>query len=289
MMNSVAPFWDGNETWLVLGGGGLFASFPTAYSIIMPALYIPIILMLISLIFRGVAFEFRFKAEPSYRRIWDLSFHFGSLFAAFSQGVILGAYLQGLKVESGAFAGHPFDWCNAFSLMTGVAVIFGYMVLGATWLIYKTENETQDWARRAALYAVFYVVIFMIVISLSIPFLDSRIYAKWFSMPNMLFLSPLPILTSIVSVKLILAIKNKKEWQPFFYSISIFILCYIGLIISIWPWIIPYSLTIKEAAAASTSLSLLLIGTIIILPLILFYTGYLYYVFRGKATKEPMY
>ena len=289
MMNSVAPFWDGNETWLVLGGGGLFAAFPLAYSIIMPALYIPIILMLIALIFRGVAFEFRFKAIPEKRVIWDYSFHFGSLFATFAQGMALGGFIQGITVEDQIFAGKPFDWLTVFSVMTGLALIFGYSLIGSTWLILKTTGETQEWARKTALYALIYVIIFMGIVSIWTPFIDEEIFPRWFSMPNIIILSPVPLLVILCTIYLVRSIKQGSEILPFMLSVALFTLGFIGLAISFWPWIVPYNLSIWDTAATGTSLSIMLVGVVIILPVILLYTGYSYYVFRGKATHERIY
>ncbi len=289
MMNSVAPFWDGNETWLVLGGGGLFAAFPLAYAILMPAFYIPITLMLLGLILRGVAFEFRFKALGKSRKYWDRSFHFGSLLATFMQGVILGDFVQGTTVEGRNFAGGAFDWITPFSMMTGVAIIFGYMLLGSTWLIMKTDGETQEWGRRVARYALIYVAIFMGLVSLIMPFLNSGIYALWFTTPNLFYLMPIPLLTAGILVKIWMDLKVGHEYRPFFLSHCIFFMGYIGIGISFWPWIVPFEVTFEQAAAAPESLSLLLVGTVIMLPIILAYTGYCYYLFRGKASHEHTY
>ena len=289
MMNSIAPFWDGNETWLVLGGGGLFAAFPVAYSIIMPALYIPVILMLLGLIFRGVAFEFRFKSNRS-RFLWDLAFHFGSLTAALMQGIILGNFVQGIEVEGRAFAGGPLDWANGFSLMTGIALVFGYALLGATWLIMKTDDLTQKWARLAAKYNLIFVAGFMGLVSLSMPFVDERIFKLWFSLPTLLYLLPIPLLTAgVIALLARDLIKGDKEYRPFFLTVGLFLFGYLGFGVSMYPWVVPFQFTIWDASAASTSLSLLLIGTAIFLPLILVYTGYCFYVFRGKSSDEPMY
>ncbi len=289
MMNSVAPFWDGNETWLILGGGGLFAAFPLAYSIMMSALYLPILLMLISLIFRGVAFEFRFKATTKTRWIWDCSFHFGSVFAAFAQGVILGAIIQGIQVEGRGFSGGPFDWLTAFSMMTGMALIFGYSLLGATWLIMKTEDITQSWARSAALYVATLVLFFMAVVSVWVPFLDTIIYDRWFSWPNIIYLSPVPIVTAICAFALFRSILKNQECRPFILAILLFVLGLVGLVAGIWPWVIPYTISFREAAAAPESQSLLLVGAVIILPVILSYTAFCYYIFRGKSSHEHTY
>lgn len=290
MMNSVVPFWDGNETWLVLGGGGLYAAFPVAYSILMPALYMPVILMLMGLIFRGVAFEFRFKAPLDQRKIWDASFHFGSLLAAFMQGVILGNFIQGVTVDGRSFAGGALDWANGFAMLTGAALVFGYTLLGATWTIYKTDGLTQKWARKAAGYALIFVGLFMGVVTLSMPFMDDRILNLWFSLPNILYLLPIPVITALAFATLIWDIwKSDREVRPFLLTIVIFVLNYIGLGISIWPWVVPYEFTVYEAAAHSTSQSLLLIGTALFLPIILAYTAYCYWTFRGKAGEEAMY
>jgi len=288
MMNSIAPFWDGNETWLVLGGGGLFAAFPLAYAVVMPALYIPVIVMLLCLIFRGVAFEFRFKANTS-RYIWDVAFHFGSLGAALMQGIILGTIVQGLEVEGRAFSGGPFDWLTAFSLMTGVGVVFGYVLLGTTWVIMKTTEETQIWARRAALYSLGFVGLFMGIVSLWVPFLDTQIHDRWFTLPHLYQLLPIPVLTLLAFFGIWRALVKGREIMPFLLSLFVFLMGYIGLAVSLWPWIVPYKIDFWAAAAAPESLSLLLVGAVIMLPIILGYTAYCYYLFRGKVTHEPYY
>jgi cytochrome d ubiquinol oxidase subunit II len=277
MMNSIAPFWDGNETWLVLGGGGLFAAFPLAYAIVMPALYIPVILMLLGLVFRGVAFEFRFKATGKSRAIWDYAFHFGSLGAAFMQGMILGGFVQGIEVAGRSFAGGPLDWLSAFSVMTGLAVVSGYALLGSTWLIMKTGDTTQEWARKCAAYL------------LGMPFLNADVKNLWFSLPNFFFLLPMPLLSIIIVVFLARGLKARKEYRPFFLSLGIFLMNYIGLGISLWPWLVPFEITFRQAAAAPESQSLLLVGTAVMLPLVLAYTGYCYYIFRGKTSHEATY
>tara|TARA_Y100001934_G_C12363551_1_gene782116 strand:+ start:1091 stop:2113 length:1023 start_codon:yes stop_codon:yes gene_type:complete len=290
MMNSIAPFWDGNETWLVLGGGGLFAAFPLAYAIIMPALYMPVIFMLLGLIFRGVAFEFRFKASEESRWVWDTSFHFGSLLATVMQGIILGNFVLGFETSGRAYSGGPLDWANGFSLVTGIALVFGYSLLGSTWLIMKTEDETQKWARRVAKYALVFVAFFMGVISLCMPFIDERIYELWFTVPNFYYHLPIPIITGICFIMLIRDLnKGVAEYRPFILSILLFLLAYIGLGVGMYPWIVPFQFTIWEAAAVSTSQSLLLVGAVAFLPIILAYTAYCFYTFRGKSSHEAMY
>jgi cytochrome d ubiquinol oxidase subunit II len=290
MMNSVAPFWDGNETWLVLGGGGLFAAFPLAYSVIMPAFYIPIILMLLGLIFRGVAFEFRPKAESrTEEKIWDISFFIGSITATFFQGVMLGAFISGFKIENKIFIGTSFDWMSSFSIMTGIALVFGYCLLGATWLIMKTDGVTQNWARKIVFYLTAITTFFTALVSLWSPFLHEEIFHRWFSRPNIFYLLPIPLLTLTTLILLIKSLINKKEIQPFLLTIFLFILCYFGLVISLFPYAIPYHISFKDAAAATTSLSFLLVGVALILSVILCYTAFSYHVFRGKSSHEHMY
>ena len=288
MMNSIAPFWDGNETWLVLGGGGLFAAFPLAYAIVMPALYIPVIVMLLGLIFRGVSLEFRYKSDTS-RGLWDMGFHFGSLVAAFMQGMILGALVQGIDAEGRSFSGDPFDWLSAFSVMCGAGVVAGYALLGATWLNMKTTEETQVWARRCARYILLFVILFMGLVSLWVPYLDNEIHRLWFSAPTFYYLLPIPLLTAALFGVLIWALVNKKEVLPFFISLAIFFMGFIGIAVSLWPYAVPYAVTIWDAAAAPESLSLMLVGVVPMLPIILAYTAYCYYIFRGKASHDATY
>lgn len=290
MMNSIAPFWDGNETWLVLGGGGLFAAFPLAYSILMPAFYMPLIMMLLSLILRGVAFEFRFKSEPQFQYIWDYAFHFGSLGAAFCQGMVLGAFVQGVHVEGRDFIGGPFDWASGFSVMTGIAVVFGYALLGATWVVMKTEDVTQEWARKVAAYVLAFVGIFMTLVSIIMPFLNEQIKNFWFTLPNFYYLLPIPILTAGMFIRLWFDLRCvHSEYRPFFLSIGIFTMGYLGFGLSLYPWLIPFHYTIWDAAASGPGLSLMLLGVLPMLPLILGYTAYCYYVFRGKTNHEHHY
>lgn len=289
MMSSVAPFWDGNETWLVLGGGGLLAAFPLAYAILLPAFYIPLILMLLGLVFRGVAFEFRFKAKGKTRKMWDFAFHFGSLTATFFQGMILGGYVDGVSVSGRSFGGGSFDWLTAFSLMTGIALVFGYSLLGATWLIMKTNDVTQRWARKVTFYVLLYVAFFMGLVSLWVPFLNEFIFWRWFSFPNLFYLSPIPLLTGGGFIGLFWALIKQKEAAPFFFSIFLFSLGYVGLAVSLWPWIVPYQVPLRAAAADPRSLSLMLIGFCFFLPFVLGYTAYVYYVFRGKSQPHLSY
>lgn len=289
MMNSIAPFWDGNETWLVLSGGGMFAAFPLAYAVLMPALYIPVTLMLLGLIFRGVSFEFRFKARGISRRLWDYCFHFGSLVATLMQGMILGAFVQGVQVQGRSFSGGVFDWLNAYSVMTGMALVFGYALLGATWLVMKTDGLTQDWARRCASYVLGYVGLFLAVVSVSMPVMNAGIRHLWFSLPNFFLFLPMPLASLILFIMIWWALHNDSEVSPFLLSIGVFLTGYIGLGISLWPWLVPFEITFRQAAAAPESQSLLLVGTAVMLPLVLAYTGYCYYIFRGKTSDESPY
>ena len=288
MMNSIAPFWDGNETWLVLSGGGLLAAFPLAYAILMPAFYVPVIIMLLGLIFRGVAFEFRFKADKS-RILWDRAFNFGSITAALMQGVILGAFVQGVAVEGRNFSGGPFDWLNAYSLMAGVALVFGYGLLGSTWLVMKTDGITQEWARKCALFMLGLVGLFLAAVSISMPLMNPDIKALWFSTPNFYRLLPIPLVAAICFSLIWFDLRQGHEHRPFFVSMGIFLAAYVWLGVSLWPWLVPFQITFRQAAASGPSQSLLLVGTVIMLPVVLTYTAYCYYVFRGKASHEGVY
>lgn len=282
MMNTVAPFWDGNETWLVLGGGGLFVAFPKAYAIIMPAVYLPMIIMLLALVFRGVAFEFRWVAKPDHSP-WDWAFIGGSIVAAFMQGVILGALLQGITVANGAYAGGTWDWLTPFSLFCGGAVVAGYALLGATWLIYKTEGDIAAWARRLATPFLLITLAAMAVISLWTPLMLDHIAERWFSMPNFLFLSPVPLLTAFVAYRCWRGLENGEELAPFLLAIGLFMLAYVGLVISHVPYLIPPDLTVWDVAGHPKSQMFALVGAVIMLPIILAYTAFIYWTFRGKV------
>ena len=281
MMNSVAPFWDGNETWLVLGGGGLWVAFPLAYSIIMPAFYLPVIAMLLGLVFRGVAFEFRWVAKPGHF-VWDTAFFAGSLVAAFCQGVILGGLVQGVPVENGAFAGGPFEWATPFALLCGCAVVTGYALLGATFLVMKTEGRLADHARRLAKRLLVAVLVFMAVVSLWTALSSVRISERWFAYPNLLWLAPVPLITALTGFGVWRSLKRGGEIAPFAGAISLFMLGFLGLAISTFPFIVPPSVTIDAAAAVPTSQMFSLIGAVITLPLVLAYTAFVYWTFRGK-------
>jgi cytochrome bd ubiquinol oxidase subunit II len=282
MMNSVAPVWDGNETWLVLGGGGLFAVFPLAFAVIMPALYAPIIVMLLGLIFRGVAFEYRWKTVRG-QFLWDWAFAGGSILATLAQGIALGALVQGIPMANRAYAGGWWNWLTPFSLLTGVALLFGYALLGATWLIYKTEHHVQQQAYRFARIAGIGTILVIGAVSLWTPFLNAAYMGRWLAWPAIFYTAPVPLLVGLATFVLFKSLQDRKELSPFLASLSLFLLCYIGLGISFYPYIVPTSVTIWQAAAPDNSLRFLLVGTSVLIPLILIYTAYSYWVFRGKV------
>lgn len=282
MMNTVAPFWDGNETWLVLGGGGLLVAFPLAYATILPAVYIPVIVMLLGLVFRGVAFEYRWVAKPRHA-VWDVAFAGGSIVAAFAQGVILGTLLRGFPVVASKFAGGPLEWLAPFPLFVGVSVVLGYALLGATWLIMKTEGEVAADARRRATWLLVVVLVAMGVVSIWTPLMIDRVAARWFSWPNMLYLAPVPILTALVALAAWRGLRDGREVVPFVASVGLFLLGFVGLAISNLPLIVPPSITLWQAAAPVKSQLFMLVGTAIMLPVILGYTAFIYWTFRGKS------
>jgi len=288
MMASVKPFWDGNETWLVMGGAGLFVAFPLAYSIFMPAFYIPIIVMLLALVFRGVAFEFRGLAGTKFK--WNFAFTGGSLVAGLCQGFILGGLIQGVKVENGAFAGGPFDWATLFSLLCSLGVATGYTLLGATWLVLKTDGNFAQRARKQARMLLIAVMVFMAVVSLWTPFVNMHIAERWFSLPNILFLWPVPLVTALVAFAGWYGLNHERhDAMPFVSAIGLFLLGYLGLVISWFPYLVPPSVTIWDAAATPVSQIFMLVGTLILLPLVLGYTAIVYWVFRGKVAEGESY
>jgi len=289
MMNTVAPVWDGNETWLVLGGAGLFGAFPMAYSVILEALYLPLILMLIGLIFRGVAFEFRFKATADKRHIWDKAFIWGSLIATFFQGVALGAFLEGFKVVDRHFAGGTLDWLTPFSLFSGLGLIVAYTLLGCTWLIMKTEGPLQQKMHDIARPLALVLLVVIAIVSLWTPIAYPQIADRWFSMPNLLWFMPVPLLVLVTFYGLLKAVARNAHYTPFLLTLVLIFLGYSGLGISLWPNIIPPSISIWDAAAPPQSQGFMLVGTLFILPFILMYTFWSYYVFRGKVTHEDGY
>lgn len=283
MVNSVAPVWDGNETWLVLGGAGLFGAFPLAYAVITDALTIPLTLMLIGLIFRGVAFEFRFKATEAHRPFWDKAFLSGSLLATFSQGVVVGAFINGFKVTGRTFSGGALDWLTPFNLFCGFGLVIAYALLGASWLVMKSGEPLQGKMRAAAKKLLLALLVVMGVISLWTPLSHGAIADRWFSMPNLLFFSPVPLLVIALSIWLWRCLGNEEvHRRPFLLTLGLIFLGFSGLGISIWPNIIPPDISFWQAAAPPQSQGFMLVGALMIIPIILVYTFWSYYVFRGK-------
>jgi len=284
-MNSVAPVWDGNETWLVLGGGGLMAAFPLAYAIILPALYAPIIAMVLALIFRGVAFEFRWR-DPGHRRYWDFAFTTGSIVATLAQGITLGALLQGIAVEGRSYAGGWWDWLTPFSLLVGFSLVVGYALLGATWLVMKTEGPVQNHSYRLAGKLAIGLIVCIGLVSAATPFLSGAYYERWFAWPQVLFTAQVPLLVGLCSGMLLVSLVRRWEYWPFLLTLGLFALCLLGLGVSMFPYVVPNAVTIHQAAAPQLSLRFMLVGASVLIPIILAYTGYSYWVFRGKTGHE---
>lgn len=286
MMHSVAPFWDGNETWLVLGGVGLLAAFPLAYAVMLPALYIPIILMLIGLILRGVAFEFRFKEERR-RWLWDWAFAGGSILAALMQGLILGAFIQGFEIEGRKFAGGAFDWLSPFAILTALALVAGYILLGACWIVMKGSDDLRKWAAGVGQVALIAVGIFAALVSLWTPILHPDVAARWFTPANMVMLSPVPVLTLAAAWLLWRSLADGSRHMPFVLGAALFVLGYTGLAVSLFPYIIPPGVTIWQASSSVDAQLFLLYGTIPILPIIVGYSAYSYYALWGHSEGDP--
>jgi cytochrome bd ubiquinol oxidase subunit II len=292
MMNSVAPVWDGNETWLVLGGGGLFAAFPLAYAIILPATYPLIIAMLLALIFRGVAFEFRWRAgRPFSAWVWDGAFIGGSTLAALCQGMILGTLLQGIEVEGRAYAGGWWDWLTPFTLLCGVSVVAGYALLGACWLNIKTEGAIQIRARVAARVAGLATVAGIVGVSAATPFLETAYFERWLAWPGILEVAIVPVLVAALTLWLARALTSGKgpDWLPMLLALGLFLLCFAGLGVSMWPYVIPPAVTLQDAAAPESSQMFMFVGAVVLVPIILAYTAYAYWVFRGKLDPDEGY
>jgi len=280
MMNSVAPVWDGNETWLVLGGAGLLGAFPLVYSVFLPALYIGVFLMLAGLIFRGIAFEFRFKSHRN-RRWWNRAFCWGSAVASFAQGVVVGAYIQGFAVEDFVYVGGPLDWLTPFSVLTGLGLMAGYALLGATWLIMKTEGTVQAWAYRVAPRLLLAVLAVFAIISVWTPFVDAGVRERWFGHLHLIWV--FPVLALVCAALLWRAVHQRREGQPFIATLGLFVFTYLGLLVSKWPVIVPPDYTIWDAASDPGSQLFLLIGVLFVIPIVLVYTAWTYWVFRGKV------
>lgn len=284
-MNSIAPVWDGNETWLVLGGGGLFAAFPLAYAVILPATYPLIIAMLLGLVFRGVAFEYRWR-DPGHQGFWDAAFTGGSLVAAMAQGMTLGALLQGIEVVDRNYAGSWFDWLTPYTLLCGLGVVAGYALLGSTWLIWKLEGNEQAHARKLASRAAIATIVLMGAVSLYNVFLNAEYAARWLTAPEIYFAAPVPFVTAIIAISMIRAISRERNSKPFWLALALFFFGMAGLGVTMWPYVVPPGLTIWDAAAPERSQIFMLIGVAITMPLIIGYTAWAYWVFRGKVSDE---
>ena len=287
MLAAITPYWDGNETWLVLGGGGLLVAFPRAYSIVMPAFYLPILVMLLALVLRGVTFEFRALAQS--KALWNVVFAAASTVAGLCQGFVLGGLVEGVHVENGVFAGGAFDWATPFGVLCGLGVVSGYALLGATWLMLKTDGDIAQRAAARAKIALAAMLAFMAAVSLYTPLAIPRIAQRWFSMPNLLYLAPVPILTALVALQQWRWIAARRDAAPFFAAIALFLLGYLGLAISNYPYLVPTALTFRQAAAAPSSQTFMLIGTLVLLPAILGYTAFVYWLFRGKVREGAAY
>jgi len=282
MMDSIAPIWDGNETWLVLAGTLLIAAFPLAYATLLPAFYVPLVLLLFALIFRGLALEFRFRARR-FRYVWGWAFSSGSILAGFCQGVILGAFLDGISVRDGAFSGTTFDFASPFSVVCGLGLVAGYALLGATWLILKTSGTTGDLGRRTARPALLVSLSFIGLVSLWTPLTHAQIAHRWFSWPNIAFLWPVPIVTALIAHAIWRELAGNHEARPFLLSIALFLLAFLGLGVSVWPYAVPYAATLWESASSEPTLKFIGVGVAMIMPITLAYLGYAHWIFRGKT------
>jgi cytochrome d ubiquinol oxidase subunit II len=274
--------WDGNETWLVLGGGGLLAVFPLAYATVLPALYVPLTAMLLGLIFRGVAFEYRWRTKR-WLPVWDWGFAVGSMVAAFSQGIALGALIEGIPIVDRAYAGGWWNWLTPFSVATGISLVIGYALLGATWLVMKTTGDLAARARDIARSATYLTLVAMGVFSLWTPLIGPHYLGRWLHFPAVIFSLVVPLLVLVCVGTIVSGLNQHKDAQPFLAALGLFVLGFAGIGISFYPYIVPPTLTIAEAAAPHASLAFLLVGAVVLIPIILAYTGYAYWVFRGKV------
>jgi len=295
MQASIAPVWDGNETWLVLGGGGLFAAFPKAYAAVMPALYLPIFLMLLALIFRGVAFEFRHHGRERGKTWWTVAFSGGSIVATAAQGLVLGGFIQGIAIENGVFVGGTLDWLTPFSLLVAASLVVGYALLGAAWIVFKAQGELAERARRWVKQLALLTALAMGAVSLATLGVDARVTERWgltmtsVDWPVFIKLAPLPLLAGAILFLMWRGIEERKFLRPYLYAVGLFLVGYLGLAVSLWPFIVPFAMTPADAAAADNALELMLYGALVMLPVILAYTAFVYWTFRGKVDDDAAY
>ena len=282
MMNTVAPVWDGNETWRILGGGGLFAAFPLAYSVLLTAFYAPVIVMLLALILRGVAFEFRFRTERG-KKYWDWAFFGGSVTAALCQGIMVGAFVQGVAMTDGIYSGGWYDWLTPFSLLAGVALVIGYALLGASWLVIKTEGEIQARMRRRQLPLMAAALLAILLVSFGTVLENERIRERWFAAGSTLFLWVIPAASLLLAGGFYRTVRAGREILPFLLALALFLSAFSGMSVSLFPLLIPPEVTYVDAANDHGSLRFMLYGAVILLPIILSYTAYNYWIFRGKV------
>jgi cytochrome bd ubiquinol oxidase subunit II len=282
MMNAIAPFWDGNETWLVLIGAGLFATFPMVYAIFLPAFYLPIALMLLGLIFRGVAFEFRLRSERM-RPVWDWGFFLGSLTAAFVQGAAIGTMVQELPVVDGRYAGGAFEWVTPFSMLCGAGLVLGYALLGAAWLVLKTEGDLRDWAYRRLAWLLAGVVVVLVAVFAFALATQLRVLDRWLDDPRFVVLQLLGV---VAIIGLLIGVLRRRDGVPFAAAILLVASAFLRLGVSFWPYMIPYTVTVQQAAAPVQSLEFMFWGAgVVVFPVVLFYTCIVYWIFRGKVGK----
>lgn len=286
MIASIGPFWDANETWLVLSIGILLVAFPAAYNMVLSSLYIPVAIMLCGLILRGVSFDFRSKAKDHHKKAWNNAFIIGSLVTSFSQGYMLALYIHGFTNSIST---------HLFGIIVGVCLCFGYCLVGACWLIMKTEGVLQKKAIRWAKFGLYGAIVGMAIISIANPLINERIFEKWFSVPNIFFLIPLPILAGLLVIYTLYILnklpmkKDKLCWVPFVCTIALFIICFQGIAYSFYPFVVPEKLTIVQAASSLDSLLIIFIGALVVVPAILGYTFFTYKIFHGKAKELTYY
>ena len=297
MMAAIAPVWDGNETWLVLGGAGLMVAFPTAYAIVMPALYLPVFTMLMGLILRGVAFEFRLHGRRAGRRFWTAAFAGGSLVAALAQGCVLGGFIQGIKVADERFVGGPLDWATPYTLMVALGLVAGYVLLGAGWLVIKTEGPVRERARGWLQKAAVVVGVILAVVSVATLFVHPAVAERWGVGPQgvdqrrLLPLLPIPLMGLVGLMMAFFGARSVEAHPhaPMIGGFLAFLSGYFGLAVGFLPYVVPYSITYEQAASSTQALTLMLIGVCILLPMILGYSAFVYWIFRGKVAADGEY